>query len=79
MGNDDLNKRNTAKSNLKRFKTSFVSAEVSYYHLVNYGRIVSEITVDVFIDYEDPDWFTKYKVEEIEVKKFFEPIALHLN
>jgi hypothetical protein len=79
MGSDDLNKRNAAKRNLRRFKTSFISAEVCYTYLVNYGRIVSEITVDVFEDYEDPDWYATYKVEELEVKNFFAPCSLHLN
>lgn len=79
MGTDDLNNRNAAKRNLKRFKTSFISAEVVYIYLVNKGRIIEEITVDVFENYDDPDWYATYRVEELEVKNFFAPCSLHLN
>ena len=75
---DQLHPRNN-KGKIKRFKTCFVASEVVYTELVNKGRIINENTIDLFINDEDPDWFVKYRVEELALKKIFEFINVHLN
>ena len=75
---DQLSPRNS-ESNLRRFKTCFVASEIIYPELVNKGRTVEEITIDLFVNDDDPDLFVKYRVEELAPKRIFEFVNVHLN
>ena len=75
---DQLYPRNN-KSKIKRFKTCFVASEVVYTELVNKGKTINENTIDIFVNDNDPDWFVKYRVEELAPKKIFEFVNVHLN
>ena len=74
---DELHRRNNKKP-LEQFKTCFVASEVVYSELLK-GNTINENTIDLFKDHNDPDWFIKYRVQELAPKKIFEFVYVHLN
>ena len=67
------------KKNIDCYNVSFISAVVSVMELAKTGRVISEVIVDVFQDYQDPDFFVMYKIEHLSAKNLYKEIDIVLN
>jgi hypothetical protein len=61
------------------YKISHVNTCTAFVPFLGDMRLISETTVDVFKDHNDPDHFVKFKEELFNSENIFAEIVINLN
>jgi hypothetical protein len=64
---------------LEQYNFTHISTSTTFENFEGKEHIISEVIIDLFQDFNDPDHFVRYKVEHLNRKHLFSEFDLYLN